>query len=142
MRTHTSSLTCLPLQPLTLSLPHSPTLLPAIADVLFGRVNPSAKSPFTWPVDLQDCPSYGNFPRDANLQIRYSEGVHMGWRGYDRKGAKQPAFGEWEAVEGTRPETSPAPIRLTCLCPSFLPSSLWPRTLLHHLRNDRAAHLW
>lgn len=66
----------------------------AIADVLFGRVNPSAKSPFTWPVRLEDCPSYGNFPHDENLQIRYTEGLNMGWRAYAKPDAAQPLFGK------------------------------------------------
>lgn len=33
----------------------------AIADVLFGAVNPAAKMPMTFPKRLEDVPSYGHF---------------------------------------------------------------------------------
>lgn len=33
----------------------------AIADVLFGAVNPAAKMPLTFPQRLEDIPAYGHF---------------------------------------------------------------------------------
>jgi len=39
----------------------------ALADVLFGRISPSGKLPFTWPLKLEDSPAFalGNFPQGA-----------------------------------------------------------------------------
>ncbi len=56
---------------------------PALADVLFGRVNPSGKLTETIPHRLQDVPSYVNFPGDAS-GVRYGEGLFVGYRGYDK----------------------------------------------------------
>ncbi len=55
----------------------------ALADVLFGKVNPSGKLPVTFPVRVQDSPSYLFYPgyRDAV----YGESIFMGYRYYDKK---------------------------------------------------------
>lgn len=55
---------------------------PAIADVLFGNVNPSGKITETIPHRLQDVPSFLNFPGDPN-GVLYGEGLFVGYRGYD-----------------------------------------------------------
>lgn len=54
----------------------------AIADVLFGAVNPSGKTTETIPLRLADAPSYLNFPGEHG-HVRYGEGVFVGYRGYD-----------------------------------------------------------
>lgn len=54
----------------------------AIADVLFGTVNPSGKLAETVPLRLQDVPSYLNFPGAAG-QVRHGEGLYVGYRWYD-----------------------------------------------------------
>jgi beta-glucosidase len=56
----------------------------AIADVLFGDVNPSGKLPTTFPRRLQDNPAYLNYPGE-NGQVLYGEGLFIGYRYYDRK---------------------------------------------------------
>lgn len=56
-------------------------------DILFGRVNPSAKLPETFPVQLEDNPSYLNFPGEGNT-VEYKEGIFVGYRYYDKKNRK------------------------------------------------------
>jgi beta-glucosidase len=56
----------------------------ALADVLFGDVNPSGKLPTTFPVRLQDNPAYINYPGE-NGKVRYGEGLFVGYRYYDKK---------------------------------------------------------
>ena len=56
----------------------------ALADVLFGVVNPSGKLPTTFPVRLQDNPAYINYPGE-NGKVRYGEGIFVGYRYYDKK---------------------------------------------------------
>ncbi len=56
----------------------------AIADVLFGDVNPSGKLPATFPKRLQDNPAYINYPGE-NGRVRYGEGIFVGYRYYDKK---------------------------------------------------------
>jgi beta-glucosidase len=57
----------------------------AIADVLFGRVNPSGKLAETFPLKLADTPAFLNFPGE-NGEVRYGEGLFIGYRYYDAKG--------------------------------------------------------
>jgi beta-glucosidase len=56
----------------------------AIADVLFGRVNPSGKLAETFPLQLSDTPCFLNFPGEAG-KVRYGEGIFVGYRYYDAK---------------------------------------------------------
>jgi beta-glucosidase len=56
----------------------------AIADVLFGMVNPSGKLPTTFPVRLQDNPAYINYPGE-NGRVYYGEGIFVGYRYYEYK---------------------------------------------------------
>jgi len=60
----------------------------AIADVLFGDVNPSGKLPFTFPVKLEDSPAHalGEYP-GSNNKINYIEDILVGYRYYDTKNA-------------------------------------------------------
>jgi beta-glucosidase len=56
----------------------------ALADVLFGDVNPSGKLPTTFPERIEDNPAYLNYPGE-NGEVRYGEGIFVGYRYYDRK---------------------------------------------------------
>ena len=57
----------------------------AIADVLFGDVNPSAKLTETIPLRLSDTPAYLDFPGEF-CHVRYGEGLFVGYRWYDARG--------------------------------------------------------
>ena len=56
----------------------------AIADILFGRVNPSGKLAETFPQRVADTPAYLNFP-GGNGQVRYGEGIFIGYRYYEAR---------------------------------------------------------
>lgn len=56
----------------------------AIADVLFGMVNPSGRLPQTFPKRLEDNPAFINYPGE-NGHVRYGEGLFVGYRYYDKK---------------------------------------------------------
>jgi beta-glucosidase len=62
----------------------------AIANVLFGRINPSGKLPETFPVLLSDNPAYDTYPGKDN-KTYYSEGIYVGYRHYDRRNI-EPLF--------------------------------------------------
>jgi beta-glucosidase len=56
----------------------------AIADVLFGRVNPSGRLAETIPLSIKDHPSYLDFPGEHG-HVRYGEGLFVGYRGFDAR---------------------------------------------------------
>ena len=56
----------------------------AAADILFGDVNPSGKLAETFPLRLQDNPSYLSFGGYNDI-VEYPEGVFVGYRYYDAK---------------------------------------------------------
>lgn len=56
----------------------------AIADILFGAANPSAKLAETFPLRIEDNPSYLDFP-GFNDRVEYREGIFVGYRYYDKK---------------------------------------------------------
>lgn len=56
----------------------------AIADVLFGDVNPSGRLTQTYPVRLEDNPAFINYPGD-NGHVLYGERIFVGYRYYDKK---------------------------------------------------------
>src|SRR5215217_190840 len=56
----------------------------ALADVLLGDSDPGGRLPTTLPLRVEHNPSYGNFPGE-NGEVRYGEGVLMGYRWYDAR---------------------------------------------------------
>jgi beta-glucosidase len=56
----------------------------AIADVLFGKVNPCGKLAETFPLRLSDTPAHINWPGGAG-EVRYGEGLFIGYRYYDAR---------------------------------------------------------
>ena len=56
----------------------------AVVDVLGGRTDPGGRLPTTIPERLEHNPSFGNFPAE-NGQIRYGEGLLMGYRWYEAR---------------------------------------------------------
>jgi beta-glucosidase len=65
----------------------------AVADVLFGDVDPSGKLPFSFINEFKDSPASGNYP-GKNLHVTYAEGIYVGYRYYDKQNiAPQFPFG-------------------------------------------------
>ncbi|KAF4972513.1 hypothetical protein FSARC_937 [Fusarium sarcochroum] len=64
----------------------------SIARVLLGQVNPSGRLPMSWPKRNEDNPTFGNFPCNDNLVLRYEEGLKVGYRYYDLATAPEPGF--------------------------------------------------
>ncbi|MBO1737880.1 glycoside hydrolase family 3 C-terminal domain-containing protein [Leifsonia sp. TF02-11] len=58
----------------------------AIADVLFGVVNPSGRLAESIPVRIEDTASFLNFPGEKG-HVRYGEGLFVGYRDFDARGA-------------------------------------------------------
>ncbi len=56
----------------------------AIADLLYGRVNPSGKLAESWPFTYGDVPSSEVYGRTADAL--YQEGIYVGYRYYDKSG--------------------------------------------------------
>jgi len=64
----------------------------ALAQILFGEVNPSGHLPVTFERRLEDNPAYANwFEQPGTNRIEYREGVFVGYRGYEKNGIK-PLF--------------------------------------------------
>ena len=69
----------------------------AIADVLSGDVNPSGKLPFTFPAKLEDVPAhslgeYTGVSRQDTVDIRYNDGIYVGYRWTDLQKKTKPLF--------------------------------------------------
>jgi beta-glucosidase len=95
----------------------------ALADVLFGVVNPSGRLAESIPLRLEDTPSYVNFPGEAG-HVRYGEGVMLGYRYYETVGreVRYPfghglSYTRFEvddlSVTATGPDTATATVRVT-----------------------------
>ncbi|MFI1702987.1 beta-glucosidase [Streptomyces griseoruber] len=91
----------------------------ALADVLFGRTEPSGRLPWTLPARAEDVPVPHALPREGI--VAYDEGVHVGHRSWDRHGL-DPAFPfghglgwtSWDYESVSLPEPSVSAAALTC----------------------------
>ncbi len=83
-------------------LPHVPAFLAtwyggeqggtALAQILFGEVNPSGHLPATFEQRNQDNPTFANYyPEGDSIHVTYKEGIFVGYRGYEKNGVK-PLF--------------------------------------------------
>lgn len=59
----------------------------AVVDILFGKVNPSAKLPESFPIKFSDNPAYLYYLGEGN-KVEYKEGIFVGYRYYDKKEAE------------------------------------------------------
>ena len=65
----------------------------ALADILFGNVNPSGKLPMTFPTKLEDSPAHSlaSYPNKENMLIDHKEDIFVGYRYFDTYKV-EPAF--------------------------------------------------
>ncbi len=64
----------------------------AMAEILFGEVNPSGHLPATFERRAEDNPTFNNYyPEGEANRIPYREGIFVGYRGYEKNGVK-PLF--------------------------------------------------
>jgi len=70
----------------------------AIAEILYGDVNPSGRLPFSFDRNISDNPSYASYSKvsdyvgaNSKKELIYSEGIDYGYRGYLKSGIK-PLF--------------------------------------------------
>ncbi|MCM1325864.1 MAG: glycoside hydrolase family 3 C-terminal domain-containing protein [Bacteroidales bacterium] len=63
----------------------------ALADILLGKINPSAKLPETFPAVYADTPTARNGQFGLEEKVEYKEGIFVGYRYYEKENVK-PAF--------------------------------------------------
>ncbi len=64
----------------------------ALAEILFGDVNPSGRLPVSFERHWEDNPAHDNYyPQPGTKRVEYKEGIFSGYRGYEHEGVK-PLF--------------------------------------------------
>jgi beta-glucosidase len=64
----------------------------ALAQLLFGEFSPSGKLPMTFDRRWEENPAHDTYyPKSGDKKVTYTEGVFVGYRGYDKSGVK-PLF--------------------------------------------------
>ena len=64
----------------------------ALAEILFGDVNPSGRLPVSFERSWEENPVHDSYyPHDGTQRVIYKEGIFVGYRGYERRG-KKPLF--------------------------------------------------
>ena len=59
----------------------------AMADIIYGTVNPSGRLPLTFPREVGDIPAHGNF-KSSHGQVEYEEGIWVGYKWYNMRSIK------------------------------------------------------
>ncbi len=58
----------------------------ALAEAVFGDINPGGHLPATFERREQDNPTFNNFyPQDGGIKVTYKEGIFVGYRGYQKE---------------------------------------------------------
>ena len=87
----------------------------ALADIIFGDVNPSGKLPITFPVRLEDNGAHALGAYDpASTEAHYSEGIFVGYR-WTQKKAIKPLFAFGHGLSYTTFSYSEAEINRTTM---------------------------
>jgi len=74
----------------------------ALTEILFGDVNPSGRLPATFERRARDNPAYVHYyPETGTKRILYSEGVFVGYRGFEKNGT-EPLFAFGHGLSYTR----------------------------------------
>lgn len=60
----------------------------ALAEILFGAVNPSGRLPVSFERRQEDNPTHDSYYPEQGQQVVYKEGIFVGYRGYERTGKK------------------------------------------------------
>ncbi|WP_433966771.1 glycoside hydrolase family 3 C-terminal domain-containing protein [Tunturiibacter gelidiferens] len=64
----------------------------ALAEILFGDINPSGHLPATFERKAEDNPTFANYyPEGDSKRVDYKEGIFVGYRGYEKNKVK-PLF--------------------------------------------------
>src|SRR6185295_13918737 len=64
----------------------------ALAEILFGDINPSGRLPVTFERRWEDNPVHDSYyPESGTKKVVYKEGIFVGYRGYEHDGTK-PLF--------------------------------------------------
>jgi beta-glucosidase len=87
----------------------------ALADVLLGAAEPGGRLPTTIPLRLEHSPSHANFPGE-NGELRYGEGVFMGYRGYEHSD-RPPLFAFGHGLSYTTCEIGEPTLSAATLAP-------------------------
>ena len=59
----------------------------AVAEIIFGDINPSGKLPVSFERRWEDNAAFGSYyDRDGDKRVKYSEGIFLGYRHFDRSG--------------------------------------------------------
>ena len=58
-----------------------------IADIIYGKVNPSGRLPLSLPTKEEDVPAYLNFGSERG-EVHYREDLYVGYKWYQARGLK------------------------------------------------------